>query len=252
MFVQVTTSRRKGGKTYLSYLVRQSFRTVAGPRSRTVCNITALPPQTRELIAQSLRGQSFVASEALQLAQAWSFGGIALLCQAWKDFGLEALFNFVQSVRTAGLLKAMIFGRVLFPSAKLALVDHARGTLLAAACGLDQGTEDFDEDDLYAAMDQLSDAARTGLADILKRVTMRFDNVFGVPFPYSMGFHQRPTDGEAHEEWHLHAHFYPPLLRSATVRKFMVGYEMLAGPQRDITPEQAAERLRTVPEQPLP
>ena len=103
-----------------------------------------------------------------------------------------------------------------------------------------------------SGMDQLSDAARTGLADILKRVTMRFDNVFGVPFPYSMGFHQRPTDGEAHEEWHLHAHFYPPLLRSATVRKFMVGYEMLAGPQRDITPEQAAERLRTVPEQPLP
>jgi UDPglucose--hexose-1-phosphate uridylyltransferase len=92
---------------------------------------------------------------------------------------------------------------------------------------------------------------RSGLADILKRVTSRYDNVFGVPFPYSMGFHQRPTDGQPHPEWHLHAHFYPPLLRSATVRKFMVGYEMLASPQRDITPESAAERLRAASETPL-
>jgi UDPglucose--hexose-1-phosphate uridylyltransferase len=61
-----------------------------------------------------------------------------------------------------------------------------------------------------------------------------------------MGFHQRPTDGAERPEWHLHAHFYPPLLRSATVRKFMVGYEMLAAPQRDITPEAAAARLRTL------
>jgi len=61
-----------------------------------------------------------------------------------------------------------------------------------------------------------------------------------------MGFHQRPTDGELHEEWHMHVHFYPPLLRSATVRKFLVGYEMLAQPQRDISPETAAERLRAL------
>ena len=94
------------------------------------------------------------------------------------------------------------------------------------------------------AMDGLSDRERDGLADILKRATARYDRLFGAPFPYSMGFHQRSTDGEPHEEWHLHAHFYPPLLRSATVRKFLVGYEMLAGPQRDITPESAAERLR--------
>ena len=59
-----------------------------------------------------------------------------------------------------------------------------------------------------------------------------------------MGFHQRPTDGKPHQEWHFHAHYFPPLLRSATVRKFMVGYEMLGSPQRDITPEQAADRLR--------
>ena len=63
-----------------------------------------------------------------------------------------------------------------------------------------------------------------------------------------MGFHQQPTDGAAHPEWHLHVHFYPPLLRSATVRKFMVGYELLGQPQRDITPESAAERLREVPD----
>ncbi len=95
-------------------------------------------------------------------------------------------------------------------------------------------------------IDRLSEAERDELADILKRMTARYDRLFQVSFPYTMGFHQRPTDGEAHEEWHLHLHFYPPLLRSATVRKFMVGYEMLATPQRDITPETAAERLRAV------
>jgi len=155
MFVQ-TTKCKHGKSTYLTYLVRESFRTPQGPRSRTVCNISALPSQTRDLIAQSLRGENFVAVDALQLGQAWSYGGIAVLYQAWKDFGLEGLLSFVQSPRDAGLLKAMIFARILFPSAKLALVDQARGTLLAAACGLDQATEDFDEDDLYGAMDQLN------------------------------------------------------------------------------------------------
>jgi len=155
MFVQVTKCKH-GSSTYLTYLVRESFRTPQGPRSRTVCNITALPPQTRDLIAQSLQGQSFVSAESLQLPEAWSFGGIAVLDQAWRDFGLAALFDFVAEARTAGLLKAMVLGRILFPSAKLALVDHARGTLLAAACGLDQDKEDFDEDDLYAAMDELT------------------------------------------------------------------------------------------------
>ncbi len=98
------------------------------------------------------------------------------------------------------------------------------------------------------ALPDLDSAERSGLAEILKRLTTRYDNLFQVSFPYSMGFHQRPTDGAAHPEWHLHAHFYPPLLRSATVRKFMVGFEMLAEPQRDITAETAAERLRSQPE----
>jgi UDPglucose--hexose-1-phosphate uridylyltransferase len=91
---------------------------------------------------------------------------------------------------------------------------------------------------------QLSSSERDGLADTLKRVTTRYDNLFRVPFPYSMGFHQQPTDGETHPAWHLHGHFYPPLLRSATVRKFLVGYELLAQPQRDLTAETAAARLR--------
>jgi UDPglucose--hexose-1-phosphate uridylyltransferase len=88
----------------------------------------------------------------------------------------------------------------------------------------------------------------SALADILKQIATRYDNLFEISFPYSMGFHQAPFDGQAHPEWVLHAHFYPPLLRSAAVRKFMVGYEMLAMPQRDITPEMAAERLRTLPD----
>jgi UDPglucose--hexose-1-phosphate uridylyltransferase len=83
------------------------------------------------------------------------------------------------------------------------------------------------------------------LADIYRKVTICYDNLFEISFPYSMGFHQAPNDGNLHPEWVLHAHFYPPLLRSATVRKFMVGYELLAMPQRDITPEVSAERLRT-------
>ena len=95
---------------------------------------------------------------------------------------------------------------------------------------------------------ELRSEERDALADILKRVTTRYDNLFETAFPYSMGFHQAPTDEQEHPEWHLHAHFYPPLLRSATVRKFMVGYEMLAAPQRDITPEWAAERLRGLSE----
>jgi len=98
------------------------------------------------------------------------------------------------------------------------------------------------------AMPELSGDERDALADALKRLTTRYDNLFETSFPYTMGFHQTPTDGEQHPEWHFHAHFYPPLLRSATVRKFMVGFEMLGMPQRDITPESAAERLRACSE----
>jgi UDPglucose--hexose-1-phosphate uridylyltransferase len=97
------------------------------------------------------------------------------------------------------------------------------------------------------AIDEFSASERRALAGILKQITTRYENVFEAPFPYTMGFHQRPTDGEPHAGSHFHAHYYPPLLRSPVVRKFMVGYEMLAAPQRDITAEMAAARLRGVP-----
>ena len=98
------------------------------------------------------------------------------------------------------------------------------------------------------AMSEFTSDERDGLADALKRLTTRFDNLFETSFPYTVGFHQAPTDNSSHEEWHFHAHFYPPLLRSAMVRKFMVGFEMLGMPQRDITPEDAAQRLRRASE----
>jgi UDPglucose--hexose-1-phosphate uridylyltransferase len=103
-----------------------------------------------------------------------------------------------------------------------------------------------------ARLPDLSGAERDHLAEILKRLLIRYDNLFEVSFPYSMGWHGAPTGGAQADAgadyWQLHAHFYPPLLRSATVKKFMVGYEMLAEAQRDLTAEQAAARLRALPE----
>jgi UDPglucose--hexose-1-phosphate uridylyltransferase len=93
---------------------------------------------------------------------------------------------------------------------------------------------------------ELEEVEREGLAQILKGLLIKYDNLFEVSFPYSMGWHGAPTEGGEYPHWQLHAHFYPPLLRSATVKKFMVGYEMLAEAQRDLTAEQAAERLRSL------
>jgi len=93
-------------------------------------------------------------------------------------------------------------------------------------------------------MTDLTSEQQVSLADILQQITIRYDNLFNTSFPYSMGWHGAPYDGEAHSEWTLHASFFPPLLRSATVRKFMVGYEMMAEAQRDLTAEQAATRLK--------
>jgi UDPglucose--hexose-1-phosphate uridylyltransferase len=94
----------------------------------------------------------------------------------------------------------------------------------------------------------LGEDERDALASILKRLLTKYDNLFETSFPYSMGWHGAPTDDGDYAHWQLHAHFYPPLLRSAAVKKFMVGYEMLGEPQRDLTAEQAAERLRTLAE----
>jgi UDPglucose--hexose-1-phosphate uridylyltransferase len=93
---------------------------------------------------------------------------------------------------------------------------------------------------------ELTGSGREALADILRSILIRYDNLFETSFPYSMGWHGLPSQCAENPHWQLHAHFYPPLLRSATVKKFMVGYELLADPQRDITPEQAAARLREV------
>jgi UDPglucose--hexose-1-phosphate uridylyltransferase len=97
-----------------------------------------------------------------------------------------------------------------------------------------------------ARMPDLEPAQRDTLASLLRALTTRYDNLFQTSFPYSMGWHGAPFGKDGTEHWQLHAHFYPPLLRSAHVRKFMVGYEMLAEPQRDLTPERASEMLRSV------
>ena len=91
---------------------------------------------------------------------------------------------------------------------------------------------------------RLTSKEKKDFAAALKVITSKYDNMFQTSFPYSSGIHQAPTDGKEHEEWHMHMHFYPPLLRSASIKKFMVGYEMLAEPQRDLTPEQCAKILR--------
>jgi transposase len=155
VFVQATSSSRKNGKTYVSYLVRESFRTPEGPRSRTVCNITDLPADIRDLIAASLKGQRFVPADGVQLHESLDYGGLAVLNDAWSRFGLHALFAELGSARQRGLLQAIIYSRLLFPCAKLSLAHQAVGTWLAQACGLDS-QESFDEDDLYDAMDQLN------------------------------------------------------------------------------------------------
>jgi UDPglucose--hexose-1-phosphate uridylyltransferase len=95
-----------------------------------------------------------------------------------------------------------------------------------------------------ASLSEMNSDEKDALSEIIKRTTTKYDNLFRCSFPYSGGLHQAPTDGGAHSEWDFHVHFYPPLLRSAMVRKFMVGYEMLADPQRDITPEWSAAALR--------
>jgi UDPglucose--hexose-1-phosphate uridylyltransferase len=95
-------------------------------------------------------------------------------------------------------------------------------------------------------MSDMNESLVTDLADLLKILLRKYDLLFNVSFPYSMGWHSAPNVGGDDEHWTLHAHIYPPLLRSATIKKFMVGYEMMAESQRDITPEHAAQRLAEI------
>jgi transposase len=154
VFVQATKSTRNG-KTYVTHQVRESFRTPNGPRSRTICNISNLPEDVRKLIAARLRGEPVVPIHDLKLAAAQDYGGLAVLDDAWRRFGLDRFMTGLGTPRQQGLLKAMILGRILFPSAKLALAEQAEGTALAQACGL-PAAEAFDEDELYEAMDLLN------------------------------------------------------------------------------------------------
>ena len=152
MFVQATKSRRGGGKTYVTYLVRESYRTAKGPRSRTICNITGLPEPLRDLIARSLRGEALLPAQDLKLHEALDYGGLNVLVEAWHRFGFHRFLAGFGTPRQQGLIQAMVFARVLFPCAKLALAEQAQGTLLAQACGLSKD-ESLDEDDLYESMD---------------------------------------------------------------------------------------------------
>ncbi len=208
-------------------------------------------------------------------------------CQQYQELGADPKINYVQIFENRGVMMGcsnphphgQIWANQTLPNEpckeQTSLHDHRQrhgGCLLCDYLELERssGERIICENDHFLAIvpfwatwpfetllvsrshvadiGSLDDAERSHLADILKRLTTRYDNLFEISFPYSMGFHQRPTDGGQHAEWHLHAHFYPPLLRSATIRKFMVGYEMLDSPQRDITPESAAERLRGLPE----
>jgi hypothetical protein len=154
VFVQAAKSTRNG-KTYVTHQVRESFRTPKGPRSRTICNLSDLPKEVRELIAASLRGEPMVPVHDLKLAEAQDYGGLAVLVDAWRRLGLDRFMSGLGTPRQQGLLKAMILGRILFPSAKLALCEQAEGTALARACGL-SASGDFDGDDLCEAMDLLN------------------------------------------------------------------------------------------------
>lgn len=97
----------------------------------------------------------------------------------------------------------------------------------------------------YQNIGQFDDNQKNAFAEMIQNITIKYDNIFETSFPYSAGIHQSPTDGKNHEAWHFHMHFYPPLLRSSSIKKFMVGYEMLAESQRDMTPEQSAERIKS-------
>jgi len=98
----------------------------------------------------------------------------------------------------------------------------------------------------FGKFTEMSKIEKNDLADIIKQITVKYDNIFNISFPYSAGFHPAPTDGKNYPEWHFHMHFYPPLLRSATVKKFRVGYEMLGTSQRDLTPEMSAQKLQVL------
>jgi hypothetical protein len=155
LFLQETKTKR-GGKTYVSYLVRESFRTANGPRGRTICNLTHLPKEVRDMVAHALKGESLVPLEKLEVNNIHSFGGCAVLEDAARRYSLDQLLAPL-SPRSASLIRAMIFGGLLCPPSVAPFYLEAHTSRLAMFCGLDPDRERFDPADLTAALKELDD-----------------------------------------------------------------------------------------------
>ncbi len=155
MYIQISKSKVKD-KVYTCKMVRESYRTPAGPRSRNICNISKLPKHMQDTIEYLVKNPNkhLVPAESLGLHQAFDFGGIAVLHDAWERFNLDMVLSDVSDPVVQGRIKAMVFSRLLFPGSKLSLKMSSASSALAASCGLAQN--DLDEDRLYEAMDALS------------------------------------------------------------------------------------------------
>ncbi len=155
MFLQETKTKR-GGKTYISYLVRESFRTPNGPRGRTVCNLTHLPKEVRDMVGQALKGEALVPLERIEINNIHGFGGCVVLEEAARRHGLPELLAPL-SARNAALVHAMIFGGLLFPPSVAPFYVESRSVRLATFCGLDPERERFELPDLSAALRELDE-----------------------------------------------------------------------------------------------
>ena len=155
MFLQETKTKR-GGKTYISYLVRESFRTANGPRGRTICNLTHLPKEVRDMVARALKGELLVPINHLEVNNIHSFGGCVVLDDAARRHGIPD-FLAPLDARNAALVRAMIFGGLLNTPSVAPFHLVARTARLAMFCGLDPEKEQFDAEDLMAALRQLDE-----------------------------------------------------------------------------------------------
>ena len=155
MFLQETKTKR-GGKTYTSYLVRESFRTAEGPRGRTICNLTHLPKEVRDLVANALKGEALVPLDKVEVNNIHSCGGCVVLEDAARRHGVDALLDPL-APRNRGLVQAMIFGGLLFPPSLASFYAESRSARLAMFCGLDAEKERFEPADLAAALTELDE-----------------------------------------------------------------------------------------------
>jgi hypothetical protein len=166
MFLQETKTKR-GGKTYTSYLVRESFRTAEGPRGRTICNLTHLPKEVRDIVAHALKGQALVPLEKLDVNNIHSYGGCVVLEDAARRHGLPELLAPL-TPRSAALVHAMIFGGLLFPPSVAPFHAESRSARLAMFCGLDADKERFEPASLAAALEELDEKWETVCAGLMR------------------------------------------------------------------------------------